>query len=138
MFCGGTVSFDGAKFTGGTVRFDEAVFSGGTVSFYRATFSGGLVRFIHARFSGGKVSFTGAMFSDGSVDLQSVVSWAKPPHFDTEVLDNPPQGSVFPLQLSFDPEVRRGCCWTAADGIDADPDEFHRVRHECCASAPSC
>lgn len=95
-FSGAAVNFGEVEFSDGVVSFDDATFTRDKVSFYRATFSGGLVRFIHARFSGGKVSFTDAMFCDGSVDLRSVASWAKPPHFDTEVLDNPPAGLLLP------------------------------------------
>lgn len=88
--------------------------------FTEATFDGGDLS--GAVFCGGTVSFDGAMFSDGSVDLRSVASWAKPPHFDTEVLDNPPRRAPSSLSNRRSTLTFAGrCCWAAADGIDADP-----------------
>ncbi|MFF2811792.1 pentapeptide repeat-containing protein [Streptomyces sp. NPDC058000] len=95
-FSGGKVSFQPAKFSDGTVAFDRAEFSGGRVSFESATFAGGTVSFGSASFSGGTVSFESAKFSNGTVDLHSVTSWAEPPLFDVEVLDNPPVGLLLP------------------------------------------
>ena len=81
-FSGGTVSFDGAKFSsrrlisfteaefsGARVYFDGAEFSDGYASFVKAKFSDGYVSFNGVRFSGPSVSFGSARFSGGKVDF---------------------------------------------------------------------
>lgn len=83
-FSGGTVSFDGAKFSsrrlisfteaefsGARVYFDGAEFSGRSISFVKAKFSDGYVSFDCAKFSGHSVSFGNARFSGGTVDFRS-------------------------------------------------------------------